>query len=314
MKIVYMGTPEFAVMPLRMLCEKGWTVELVVTQPDKARDRGKKIQYPPVKEEALTHGISVIQPDRVKDNPELMAELNRIGPDLIVVAAYGKILPAEILDLPPLGCINIHASLLPRYRGAAPIQRSVLDGEEFTGVTLMYMAQGLDTGDMIASRRTPVAGKTSADLHDELSHLGAELLLDTLPEIKQGTMDRIKQDDGQATYAPMISKKDGEIDFWQTPEEIERLIRALNPWPGAYAYYQEQPVKFWQAEVLEERNEQPPGTVTSSSEKGIAISAGGKTLLVTKLQMPGKKAMSAAEFIKGNRWPPGAVLQGRDER
>lgn len=313
MKIVYMGTPEFAVLPLRMLCERGYAVELVVTQPDKARDRGRKVQYPPVKEEALRHGIAVLQPGRVKDNPELLEELQRIQPDLIIVAAYGQILPTAILDLPPLGCINIHASLLPRYRGAAPIQRSILEGEERTGVTLMYMAQGLDTGDMIAARSTPVARKTSAELHDELSHLGAELLLDTLPEIEKGTIDRVKQDDAQATYASMIAKQDGKIDFTQRPEVIERLIRALNPWPAAYADYQGQPVKFWQAEVLAEKNEQPPGTVTGVSEAGIAVSAGGGTLLVTKLQMPGKKAMSAAEFLKGNRWQPGVVLYRRDE-
>ncbi|HVI39429.1 MAG TPA: methionyl-tRNA formyltransferase, partial [Anaerovoracaceae bacterium] len=193
MRIVYMGTPEFAVPPLQMLCENGYQVKLVVTQPDKARDRGKKVQCPPVKDKALEHGVEVLQPEKIKENMEFIGRIKEINPDLIVAAAYGKILPKELLQIPRLGCINIHASLLPKYRGAAPIHRSIIDGEAATGVTLMYMEEGLDTGDMIAARTTQIGKKTTAELHDELSMMGAELLITTLPYIAQGINGRTKQ-------------------------------------------------------------------------------------------------------------------------
>lgn len=309
MKIIYMGTPEFAVPPLRILCEKGYQVELVVTQPDKARDRGKKVQFPPVKEEALKYQLPVIQPEKVKDNPEFISEIKALEPDLIVVAAYGKILPKELLEIPKYGCVNIHASLLPKYRGAAPIQRSIIDGEEKTGITLMYMEEGLDTGDMIASKSTAIDRKTAAQLHEELADLGAELLAETLPEFESRKIVRVRQDDGKASYAPMIFKKDGHIDFTKSPKEIERLIRGLCPWPGAYALYKGEQMKFWQAEVLDEKNGSLPGTVTKVSEKGIEIAAGGKTLQITQIQIPGKKAMSVADFLKGNKFEPGIILE-----
>jgi methionyl-tRNA formyltransferase len=296
MKIVYMGTPEFAVPPLERLSEKGYRVELVVTQPDKARDRGKKVQFPPVKEKALERGIEVLQPERIKGNGEFIGRIREIDPDLIVVAAYGKLLPVELLQIPKLGCVNIHASLLPKYRGAAPIHRSVIDGEETTGVTLMYMEEGLDTGDMIAARSTKIGRKTTAELHDELSVMGADLLIKTLPLIKQGINGRTKQDDSRATYAPMISRQDELVDFNKTPEEIERLIRGLNSWPGAYTVYHGEHMKLWQAEALGETVNKPGGTVVGVSKQGIKVAAGGRALLLTRIQMQGKKAMDVSEY------------------
>lgn len=301
MKIVYMGTPEFAVPPLQMLCDNGYQVELVVTQPDKARDRGKKIQFPPVKEKALEYGIEVLQPERVKGNEEFIKGIREIQPDLIVAAAYGKILPLELLEIPMYGCVNIHASLLPKYRGAAPIHRSIMAGDNATGVTLMYMEEGLDTGDMIACRVTEIGKKTMAELHNELSVMGGELLITTLPDIEKGISNRTKQDDSKATYAPMIFKKDALVDFDKSPQEIERLIRGLNSWPGAYAMYHGEPVKLWEAEALDIITNKPNGTITEVSDQGIKVAAGGRTLLIKRIQMPGKKAMEVSEYLKGNK-------------
>lgn len=303
-----MGTPDFAVPALEMLYQKGYDISLVVTQPDKARDRGKKVQFPPVKEKALEYGIEVLQPEKIKDNKDFIATIKSFSPDLIIVAAYGKILPLEILEIPKFGCINIHASLLPKYRGAAPIQHSIINGENETGITLMYMEEGLDTGDMIASRATNIDKKTGALLHDELAIMGGELLLDKLPEIEKGQQKRVKQDESKATYAPMIFKKDGQVDFSKSPEEIERLIRGLNSWPGAYTTYHDEQLKLWQAEACDMYSDEPYGTVLNVSENGIEVAAGGRILLIKKLQMPGKKAMEVSEYIKGNKMDKYTVL------
>jgi len=300
-KIIYMGTPDFAVPPLEMLNKHGYRVELVVTQPDKARDRGKKVQFPPVKEKALKYGIEVLQPEKIKGNDDFINTIKDRSPDLIIVAAYGKLLPREILEIPRLGCINIHASLLPKYRGAAPIQRSIIEGEEKTGITLMYMEEGLDTGDMIASRATYIDKKTGAMLHDELAKIGGELLIEKLQDIEKGIVERMKQDDSKATYAPMIFKKDGEIDFSKSPVEIEQLIRGMNSWPGAYTTYKGEQMKIWHAEALDSMNDKPFGSVLNVSNKGIEIATGGMSLLITNLQMPGKKAMAVSEYLKGNK-------------
>ncbi|MDD3169856.1 MAG: methionyl-tRNA formyltransferase [Eubacteriales bacterium] len=301
MKIIYMGTPEFAVPPLRSLSENGYQVKLVVTQPDKARDRGKKIQFPPVKEYALEHGLEVLQPEWIKGNKEFIARIKEIDPDLIVVAAYGKLLPTELLQIPRLGCINIHASLLPKFRGAAPIHRSIIEGAERTGVTLMYMEEGLDTGDMIAARSTEIGKKTTAQLHDELAQMGADLLITNLPCIEQRVNGRTKQNDSEATYAPMIFKQDCLVDFSKSPVELERLIRGLNSWPGAYTTYQGESMKLWQAEALEESAAESYGTVIGVSNEGIKVAAGGRVLLILRIQMPGKKAMQVSEYLKGNK-------------
>ena len=308
MKIIYMGTPEFAVAPLQMLCDNDYQVVLVVTQPDKARDRGKKVQHTPVKEKALEYGIAVLQPETVKNNTDFIDQIKGINPDLIIVAAYGKILPPELLQIPRLGCINIHASLLPKYRGAAPIHRSIIDGEEKTGVTLMYMEEGLDTGDMIVSRSTEIGKKTTEDLHDELSLMGGKLLIETMPEIANGTNSRTKQDDTLATYAPMVFKKDGLVDFNKSPKEIEQLIRGFNSWPGAYTIYHGEAMKLWQAVVIDENANKPNGTVTDVSDQGIKVAAGGRSLLIKKIQMSGKKAMLVSEYLKGNKITNGEIF------
>ncbi len=303
-----MGTPEFAVLPLKKLVENGYQVELVVTQPDKARDRGKKIQFPPVKETALELGLEVAQPEKVKNNEVFLEQIRRISPDVMIVAAYGKILPVELLAIPKLGCINIHASLLPKYRGAAPIHRCIIEGEKKTGVTLMYMEEGLDTGDMIEARSLEIGKKTTAELHDQLSLLGAELLVEVLPDIIAGKNSRTPQNDEEATYAPMVFKKDGLIDFHKSPEEISCLIRGMNSWPGAYTNYGGEPMKVWEAEPQQIVSREPVGTIIEVSINGILVAAGGSTLLIKRIQMPGKKAMMVSDYLKGNKIQEGEVL------
>ncbi len=320
MKIVYMGTPNFAVCALQKLVEDGHEIGYVVTQIDKAKDRGKKIQETPVKQKAKELGIEVLQPESIRKNIEFIDKIKAYVPDLIVVAAYGQILPKEILDIPVKGCINIHASLLPRHRGAAPIQRAILEGDENTGVTLMYMEEGLDTGDMIAKSEIPIDRKTGGSLDDELAILGAELLARELQNIQTGNITREKQDDTKSTYAPMIFKKDGEINFTKSAQEIERLIRAFDPWPGTYTYYKGETMKIWQADVIDEavdaddfekrqeKNNYVPGTIAEVSNAGIRIITGQGQLLVKEIQMPGKKRIKINEFLRGNNIEKFTVL------
>lgn len=307
MKIVYMGTPDFAVPALEALCSAGHDVVYVVTQPDAVRDRGKKIKFSPVKEKALELGIEVLQPERIRGDKEFIECIRASEPDLIAVAAYGQILPVEMLEIPKFGCVNIHGSLLPRFRGAAPIQRAIIAGDEVTGVTIMYMEEGLDTGDMLAKAETSTAGKTGSQLHDELAVMGAELLVKTIPEL--GNIEAEKQNDDEATYASMISKSEGHIDFTKTPEEIERMIRAFDPWPGTFAYIGEKQMKLWRAEAVNENTEAACGTVVNTSDKGIDIATGGEILRVTELQMPGKKRVEAKAYLKGNSIEIGTVLR-----
>ncbi|MGI6728156.1 MAG: methionyl-tRNA formyltransferase [Anaerovoracaceae bacterium] len=309
MRIIYMGTPDFAVPPLKHLYEEGYSVISVVTQPDKPKNRGKKVLPPPVKSLAEKLGIPVIQPQRIKENKELLVEIQALQPDLIVVAAYGKILPKELLSIPRLGCVNIHGSLLPKYRGAAPIQWAIFSGEKETGVTLMYMSEGMDEGDMIASRSTPINYKTAGELHEELSVMGANLLIETLPLIKNNEAPRVKQNEAYANYAPMINKKDGQVDFSRTSEEIERQIRAMNPWPGAYTFYKGERMKLLSAKTLSEPEAGCiPGTVIFARPDGIGIKTGNGVLSVTKIQMPGKREMEVSEFLKGNQIEINTVL------
>ena len=287
MKIVYMGTPDFAVPSLEALVRAGHEVACVVTQPDAVRDRGKKIKYSPVKEKALELGIPVLQPVKVRKDAEFLQQMQQIAPDLIAVAAYGQILPKEILELPEYGCLNVHGSLLPRFRGAAPIQRAIIEGDEETGITIMYMEEGLDTGDMLAK-------------------MGAELLVDTLDHL--GELPRVKQDDALSTYAPMISKKEGHLDFSQMPERLERTIRAFDPWPGSFGYLGDKMMKFWRAEVPGIQTDAVDGTVVAAGEAGIDIAACGGILRVTQIQMPGKKRVEVKEYLKGNSIEIGTVL------
>lgn len=308
MKIIYMGTPDFAVPALSLIAEKH-EVGYVLTQQDKPKNRGKKLQPTPVKEKALELGIEVLQPDKVKNNPELMETLAAYAPDAIVVAAYGKILPVELLELPKYGCFNIHASLLPRHRGAAPIQNCILLGDEKTGVTVMRMAEGLDTGNMILKAETEIGKKNGGQLHDELSEMGGKLIMEFLDRLESGEeIPEEVQDDALSCYAPMIFKKDGEIDFSQSAEVIERRTRALDPWPGAYTQYNGQPMKIWEAEVSDEASDKDPGTVLKVDNNGIAIATGKGTLTATVIQMPGKKRVAVKEYLKGNSIEEGTVL------
>ncbi len=308
MKTIFMGTPEFAATILSHLANSGHKVGYAVSQPDRAKNRGKKMQATAVKEAAEKLGIPVLQPEKIKNNEEFFEILSEYAPDLIVVAAYGKILPKEVLDIPRLGCINIHGSLLPKYRGAAPVQRSIMEGDDVTGVTLMYMEEGLDTGDMLAKAETTTAGKTSDVLMDEIAHLGGRLLVEKLPEIEAGTLERIKQDESLATYAPMIFKEEGKLDFSKTPVELERLIRGLSPWPGAYTLLDGETFKIWASEPINEKADAAFGTVVATSEKGIDVAAGGGILRLTEVQAPGKKRIAAGDYLRGKKLEIGKRL------
>ena len=309
MRIIFMGTPEFAVPPLRAMAEGGYDVILAVTQPDRARDRGKKIQPTPVKAAALEYGIEVVQPDRVKNNEEFLERIRREAPDLIIVAAYGKILPKELLELPRLGCVNIHASLLPRFRGAAPIQRSIIEGDRETGITLMYMEEGLDTGDMIAKSSTEIGKKDADALHDELSEMGAALLMEYLPKIAAGDIAPEKQDDSLSCYAPMLTKEEGRADFSKSAQQIERLVRGMGSWPGVTAEYGKLRMKIKAAGVIAEETDAAPGTILAADKKGLKVACGEGILLITELQMPRKRAMTAEDYLKGNKIETGIILK-----
>lgn len=308
MKVVYMGTPDFAVPALETIA-KEHEIGYVVTQQDKPKNRGKKMQPTPVKEKALELGLEVLQPEKVKNNEEFINMLREYAPDVIVVAAYGKIIPKVILDLPLYGCINIHASLLPKYRGAAPIQRSILSGDEKTGVTIMRMAEGVDTGNMLMSKATDIGRKTSGMLHEELAVIGSELIVEVLKMIEEGNPpEEVVQDDSLATHAPMIFKQDGIIDFSLSAEEIERKTRALDPWPGAFTTMNGETFKIWEAEPVKESSDEAPGTVVSAGSEGIGISTGEGILMAKVIQVPGKKRVAVSEFLKGNRIEKGIKL------
>ncbi len=299
MRLVFMGTPEFSVPALEALIEGGHTVEAVVTQPDKKRGRGKEIQMTPVKEAALAHGIPVWQPARVKKDEEFLAKLKEIDPDVIVVIAFGQILPKEILELPKYGCINIHASLLPKYRGAAPIQWVILDGETETGITTMYMEEGLDTGDMLLKTVIPIEkDETGGSLHDKLAAAGGPLILETLKGLTEGTLKRIPQE-GETCYASMLTKELGRIDWTKDAVSLERLIRGLSPWPSAYSSLGGKTVKLWKAEALSAEKKGEPGTVVSVSRDSFSVQTGDGLLLVRELQLEGKKRMDTAAFLRG---------------
>ena len=309
MRIVYMGTPDFAVPALEKIVSCGWDVPLVVTKPDRPASRGHKIQQCDVKKKALELGLAVESPEKVKNNPEFAARLREIAPDFIVVAAYGKILPKEILDIPAYGCINIHGSLLPKYRGAAPIQRSVLAGDPESGVTIMYMAEECDAGDMLAQRAIPIAGKTSEQVFDELSVLGADLLVECLPKIVSGELKGVPQDASLATHAAMIAKEEGQIDWARSAKTLESHVLGMYSWPIAFTSLNGEVFKIHAAKAAERRTKAAPGTVVSSGKEGIGVACGdGGVLLLTKVQLPGKKAMDAGAFLLGHTVETGTVL------
>ena len=308
MRVIFMGTPDFSVGTLEALIRAGHQVVLAVTQPDKPKGRGGKMQFPPVKETALEHGIPVFQPRKVRE-PENIEELKKYQADVIVVVAFGQILPREILELTPYGCINVHASLLPSYRGAAPIQWAVINGETVSGVTTMQMDEGLDTGDMLLKTEVPLEPEeTGGSLHDKLAAAGASLCVRTLKALEEGTVTPKKQGESPTAYASMLKKEMGEIR-WEDPAiSIERLIRGLNPWPSAYTGWQDKTMKIWEAEILEEDSGQEPGTVVRVDKDGFLVQTGKGLLKVTALQIPGKKRMEADAFLRGYSMEPGEKL------
>lgn len=308
MRVIFMGTPDFSVGTLEALIRAGHQVVLAVTQPDKPRGRGGKMQFPPVKETALEYGIPVFQPRKVRE-PENIEELRKYQADVIVVVAFGQILPKEILELTPYGCINVHASLLPSYRGAAPIQWAVINGETVSGVTTMQMDEGLDTGDMLLKTEVPLEPEeTGGSLHDKLAAAGASLCVRTLKALEEGTVTPKKQGESPTAYASMLKKEMGEIRWEEPAISIERLIRGLNPWPSAYTGWQDKTMKIWEAEVLEEDSGQEPGTVVRVDKDGFLVQTGKGLLKVTALQIPGKKRMEADAFLRGYSMEPGEKL------
>ncbi len=296
MRVVFMGTPDFSVPALERIATEHEVVA-VVTQKDKPKGRGQSVSYTPVKESALKLNIPIYQPDKVKEE-SFVEELRKLNPDVIVVIAFGQILSNDILTLPKYGCINVHASLLPKYRGAAPIQWAVIDGEEKSGVCTMKMDEGLDTGDIIDVDEITLDPKeTGGSLFDKLAKLGGELILKTLQNLEFGKATFIKQDDSKSTYAKKMTKELGHIDFTKDAESIERLIRGLNPWPSAFTYLDGKVMKIWDADVVDAGG--VPGTVISEDKDSFVIATGSKALKVNELQLEGKKRMKASDFLNG---------------
>lgn len=304
-----MGTPDFAVPCLERLIRDGHEIVGAVTQPDKPKGRGHKLMPPPVKETAVAHNIEVFQPLSLK-NEGFLPELTRLKPELIVVVAYGKILPKYILDFPKEGCINVHASLLPKYRGAGPIQWSIIEGEAVTGVTTMYMGEALDAGDMILKAETPIGeDETAGELFDRLAVMGADLLSQTMTCVEGGNVPREQQDESLVTFAPMVSRETGHIDWNKPAAEIRNLIRGTNPWPLSYALYQEQTMKIIHA-AKGEPGKGVPGEILTADKRGIRVACGsGETLVIDEIQMQGSKRMPVAAYLNGHEIAVGAILK-----
>ena len=308
MKIIFMGTPDFSVGTLEALIAAGHEVVLAVTQPDKPKGRGKEMQFTPVKECAMQYQIPVYQPKRVRE-PECVEELRKYDADIMVVVAFGQILPKEILDMTPYGCVNVHASLLPKYRGAAPIQWALIDGEKVTGVTTMQMNEGLDTGDMLLKTEVVIEEKeTGGSLHDKLAEAGAKLCVETLTALQQGAVTPIPQGETTTSYTKMLDKQLGSIDWKKSAFEIERLIRGLNPWPSAYTNWEDKVMKIWDAEVVANDTDAMPGTITKVEKDAFYVQAGTGMIKVCELQIPGKKRMDAGAFLRGYQIKEGEIL------
>lgn len=301
MRIVFMGTPDFAVPSLKQLIQDGHEIAGVYTQPDKPKNRGMKLTPPPVKVVAQAHNLPVFQPKTLRDE-DVQRELAELAPELVVVAAYGKLLPKAVLELPALGCINVHSSLLPKYRGAAPINWAILNGEQETGVTIMHMAEALDAGDIILQAATPIDLNESVEqLHDRLAEMGAELLSKAVTALAEGTAPRIPQDESQYTYAPMLSRELSPIDWSRSALEIHNQIRGLVPWPATTMELKGTKFKVFASLLTGETAEQPGGTVLGSDKKGIRMVCGdGGVLCITEVQAPGKKRMKAVDYLRGH--------------
>lgn len=316
MRIVFMGTPDFAVGALEALIKAGHEITAVVTQPDKPKGRSKELQFPPVKKCALKHGLPVFQPRRIK-TAESVEELKKYVADVYIVAAFGQILSQEILDIPAYGCLNIHASLLPKYRGASPIQHVIIDGETKTGVTIMQMDAGVDTGDMLYKKEVSIEDTdTFETLHDKLAVLGGEAIVEALPLLEAGKLTPEKQQDELSCHAPLIEKKMGKIHFGRSASEIDRQIRGMNPWPSAYTSYHGKQLKIWRAvpvpaiEAVREIDgvTVTPGAIVTVAKDYIEVAAGEGNLRIYELQIEGKKRMSAHDFLLGVKIAPGELL------
>ena len=302
MRVVFMGTPDFAAASLQKLIEENYEVAGVFTQPDKPKGRGMELSFSPVKELALKHGLPVFQPEKMRDGTAL-GIVRDLKPDILVVVAYGRILPDEMLAVPQYGAVNVHGSLLPKYRGAAPIQWAVLNGDTISGVTTMYLAHDMDAGDIIYKTETEIGEfETAGELFDRLMDMGAELLIKTLRDIKAGTAPRTPQDPAEASYVKMLDKSICPIDWNKTPREIVKHIYGLQPWPVATMELEGKTFRVFGAAYTERRTDKAPGSIVRADEEGIAMAcADGQCLLITELQAPGKKRMKAADFLRGHR-------------
>ncbi|MDD3141830.1 MAG: methionyl-tRNA formyltransferase [Lachnospiraceae bacterium] len=308
MKVIFMGTPDFAVGTLERLIEAGHEIVLVVTQPDKPKGRGKEMQYTPVKEAAMKYRIPVFQPIKIRE-AQSIEKLGGFGADIMVVVAFGQILPKEILDMTPYGCINVHASLLPKYRGAAPIQWAIINGEEVTGVTTMQMDVGLDTGDMILKKEIPIMrNETGGSLHDKLAEAGAVLCVETLARLEQKNVSPVPQGESPTGYAGMLDKKSGAIEWNKDAVVIERLIRGLNPWPSAYTCWDGKIMKIWEAKVCLQDTNEVPGTIVAIEKNTFYVQTGKGQLEIKEIQLPGKKRMEAGAFLRGYQLKKGEIL------
>ncbi|MCR5251001.1 MAG: methionyl-tRNA formyltransferase [Lachnospiraceae bacterium] len=313
MKVVFMGTPDFSVGALEAILAAGHEVTAVVCQPDKPKGRSNEPKPCPVKECALARGLEVFQPQRIR-RPEAVEKLRRYPADIFVVAAFGQILPQEILDMPRYGCVNIHASLLPKYRGATPIQQAILNGDEKSGVTIMQMDAGIDTGDILLQKEITLSeDETGGSLFERLSVCGAELIVTALQKIEEGSIEPRKQDESQASHVGMLTKEDGRINWLRSAEEIERMIRGLDPWPGAYTFLERKQLKIWKGKVIsgsvdENRASHPAGCISRVEQNGFSVSCGKGELFITELQLEGKKRMPAEDFLRGMRLQVGEHL------
>jgi methionyl-tRNA formyltransferase len=307
MRILFMGTPEFAVPSLRALVGEHEVLG-VVTQPDRRAGRGQRVVFSPVKEVALEYGLPVFQPEKVSD-PQVMAELEALGAELFVVVAFGQKIPDRLLAAPTYGCVNVHSSLLPKYRGAAPINAAILHGDDVTGVTTMYLGSGWDDGDIILQAEEPILPReTAGTLHDRLMVKGAELLLETVRQIAQGSAPRIPQDHSKASYAFKLKKEAAQVDFGRTAQKLDRLVRAMNPWPVAWAQIRGETVRIWEAEPAEEGQKGQPGEILSLSEQGLLVACGSGALFLQSMQRPGGKVLSGLDFANGLRLRVGEIL------
>jgi methionyl-tRNA formyltransferase len=291
-----------------MLVKEGHDIAAVVTQPDKPKGRGNKLTPPPVKVYAAEHGIKVLQPEKVR-TAEFVGSIKELEPELLVTAAYGKILPKDVLDVPPKGCINVHGSLLPKYRGAAPIQWAVINGEKRTGITTMFTDVGMDTGDMLLKSEIEITeDMTAGELHDKLAILGAELIVKTLRELENGTLLREKQCDDEATYASMMKKDTGLIDWNKNSRDIHNLVRGTNPWPGAFTFYQGEKMRVWKTEILDKNPGKKPGTILNVGKDGIVVASGDGLLKILEVQFESCRKMCVEDYICGHKIDEGEVL------